>query len=86
MSFLISHKQELDNFTVIAENKPEKGEIPPGRLRRSNSECFIKDPLLNINQIYNQYCDWFALVASLEIYNIPKLSIKWPTLCHLILK
>jgi BirA family biotin operon repressor/biotin-[acetyl-CoA-carboxylase] ligase len=40
---------------------------------------FIKDPLLNINQIYNlNIAIAVALVASLEIYNIPKLSIKWP--------
>jgi BirA family biotin operon repressor/biotin-[acetyl-CoA-carboxylase] ligase len=38
---------------------------------------FIKDPLLNINQIYNlNIAIAVALVASLEIYNIPKLSIK----------
>jgi BirA family biotin operon repressor/biotin-[acetyl-CoA-carboxylase] ligase len=35
--------------------------------------------LLNINQIYNlNIAIVVALVASLEIYNIPKLSIKWP--------
>jgi BirA family biotin operon repressor/biotin-[acetyl-CoA-carboxylase] ligase len=35
--------------------------------------------LLNINQIYNlNIAIAVALVASLEIYNIPKLSIKWP--------
>jgi biotin-(acetyl-CoA carboxylase) ligase len=38
MSFLgLSHKQELDNFTVVIAEKQTKGKgrwVPPGRLRR----------------------------------------------------
>jgi BirA family biotin operon repressor/biotin-[acetyl-CoA-carboxylase] ligase len=39
---------------------------------------FYKDPLLNINQIYNLNIATGCGCWSLEIYNIPKLSIKWP--------
>jgi BirA family biotin operon repressor/biotin-[acetyl-CoA-carboxylase] ligase len=81
----LSHKQELDNFTVVIAEKQTKGKGQMGSTWEAEEgknlivSVFIKDPLLNINQIYNlNIAIAVALVASLEIYNIPKLSIKWP--------
>jgi BirA family biotin operon repressor/biotin-[acetyl-CoA-carboxylase] ligase len=60
MSFLrLSHKQELDNFTVVIAEKQTKGKGQMGSTWEAEEgknlivSVFIKDPLLNINQIYN---------------------------------
>jgi BirA family biotin operon repressor/biotin-[acetyl-CoA-carboxylase] ligase len=59
----LSHKQELDNFTVVIAEKQTKGKGQMGSVWEAEEgknlivSVFIKDPLLNINQIYNQYCD-----------------------------
>jgi BirA family biotin operon repressor/biotin-[acetyl-CoA-carboxylase] ligase len=81
----LSHKQELENFTVVIAEKQIKGKGQMGSVWEAEEgknlilSVFIKDPPLNINQIYNlNIAIAVAVVASLEIYNIPKLSIKWP--------
>jgi BirA family biotin operon repressor/biotin-[acetyl-CoA-carboxylase] ligase len=75
MSFLRIVTQELDNFTVvIAENKLKERADSTWEAEEGKNlivSVFIKDPLLNINQIYNlNIAIVVALVASLEIYNI----------------
>jgi BirA family biotin operon repressor/biotin-[acetyl-CoA-carboxylase] ligase len=81
----LSHKQELDNFTVVIAEKQTKGKGQMGSVWEAEEgknlivSVFIKDSSLNINQIYNlNIAIAVAVVATLEIYNIPNLSIKWP--------
>ena len=81
----LSHKQELDNFTVVIAEKQTKGKGQMGSVWDAEEgknlivSVFIKDPLLSVNQIYNfNIAIAVAVVAALETYDIPKLSIKWP--------
>jgi BirA family biotin operon repressor/biotin-[acetyl-CoA-carboxylase] ligase len=68
----LSHKQELDNFTVVIAEKQTKGKGQMGSVWEAEEgknlivSVFIKDPLLNINQIYNLILRQVAVVASLE--------------------
>jgi BirA family biotin operon repressor/biotin-[acetyl-CoA-carboxylase] ligase len=76
MSFKDCHTQELDNFTVVIAEKQTKGKGQMGSTWEAEEGknlivSFIKDPLLNINQIYNlNIAIAVVFVASLEIYNI----------------
>jgi BirA family biotin operon repressor/biotin-[acetyl-CoA-carboxylase] ligase len=76
MSFLRLSQQELDNFTVVIAEKQTKGKGQMGSTWEAEEGknlivSVFKDPLLNINQIYNlNIAIAVALVASLEIYNI----------------
>ncbi|CAM3072822.1 biotin--[acetyl-CoA-carboxylase] ligase [Flavobacterium frigoris] len=81
----LSNKQELDNFTVVIAEKQTKGKGQMGSVWDSEEgknlilSVFIKDPLLNVNQIYNlNIAIALAVVTALESFNIPELSIKWP--------
>jgi BirA family biotin operon repressor/biotin-[acetyl-CoA-carboxylase] ligase len=81
----LSHRQKLDNFTVVIAEKQTKGKGQMGSVWDSEEgknlivSVFIKDPLLQISQIYNlNIAVALAVVSALESYNIPKLSIKWP--------
>jgi BirA family biotin operon repressor/biotin-[acetyl-CoA-carboxylase] ligase len=79
----LSHKQELDNFTVVIAEKQTKGKGQMGSTWEAEGGKNLVSVLLRIrcyiNQIYNlNIAIAVAVVASLEIYNIPKLSIKWP--------
>jgi BirA family biotin operon repressor/biotin-[acetyl-CoA-carboxylase] ligase len=81
----LSNKQELDNFTVVMTEKQTKGKGQMGSVWDSEEgknlilSVFIKDPLLNVNQIYNlNIAIALAVVSALEAFNIPELSIKWP--------
>lgn len=81
----LSNKQELDNFTVVITEKQTKGKGQMGSVWDSEGgknlivSVFIKDPLLNVDQIYNlNIAIAVAVVNVLESYNIPQLSIKWP--------
>jgi BirA family biotin operon repressor/biotin-[acetyl-CoA-carboxylase] ligase len=81
----LSNRQELDNFTVVVAEKQTKGKGQMGAVWDSEEgknlivSVFIKDPLLNIKQIYNlNIAIATAVVDALEIYNIPEVHIKWP--------
>jgi BirA family biotin operon repressor/biotin-[acetyl-CoA-carboxylase] ligase len=81
----LSHRQKLDNFTVVIAEKQTKGKGQMGSVWDSEEgknlivSVFVKDPLLQISQIYNlNIAVALAVVSALESYNIPKLSIKWP--------
>ncbi|MEZ7498781.1 biotin--[acetyl-CoA-carboxylase] ligase [Flavobacterium sp. Arc3] len=81
----LSNRQELDNFTVVIAEKQTKGKGQMGSVWDSEEgknlilSVFIKDPLLNVNHIYNlNIAVAVSVVNVLESYNIPELSIKWP--------
>jgi BirA family biotin operon repressor/biotin-[acetyl-CoA-carboxylase] ligase len=81
----LSYKQDLDSFTIVVAEKQTNGKGQMGSAWESEQgknlivSVFIKDPLLDINQIYNlNVAISVAVVGALETYNIPKLSIKWP--------
>ena len=81
----LSNRQELDNFTVVVAEKQTKGKGQMGSVWNSEEgknlivSVFIKDALLNVNQIYNlNIAIATAVVDALEIYNIPEVRIKWP--------
>jgi BirA family biotin operon repressor/biotin-[acetyl-CoA-carboxylase] ligase len=81
----LSMKQELTNFTVVSAEKQTKGKGQMGSLWESEEgknlivSVFIKNSLLNVNEIYNlNIAIALSVVTALEVYNIPELSIKWP--------
>lgn len=81
----LSNKQELDNFTVVTAEKQTKGKGQMGAVWNSEEgknlimSVFIKEALLNVNQIYDlNIAIAVAVLSALETYNIPELSIKWP--------
>jgi BirA family biotin operon repressor/biotin-[acetyl-CoA-carboxylase] ligase len=81
----LSYNQDLDSFTVVIAEKQTKGKGQMGSVWESEAgknlivSVFIKDPLLDVNQIYNlNIAISTAVLSVLETYNIPKLSIKWP--------
>lgn len=77
-------KQNLENFTVVsAENQTNgKGQMGAKWVSEIGKNLIfsvlIKNTLNN-NDIYNlNIAIAFAVICSLEKYNIPNLSIKWP--------
>jgi BirA family biotin operon repressor/biotin-[acetyl-CoA-carboxylase] ligase len=81
----LSNKQQLDNFTVVTAEKQTKGKGQMGAVWNSEEgknlimSVFIKEALLNVNQIYDlNIAIAVAVLSALETYNIPELSIKWP--------
>ena len=81
----LSSKQKLENFTVITAENQTKGKGQMGSVWSSEvgknliMSVFVKDSLLVINQIFNlNIAVALAVIESLETFNIPHLSIKWP--------
>ncbi|WP_367768634.1 biotin--[acetyl-CoA-carboxylase] ligase [Flavobacterium sp. WC2421] len=81
----LSSKQKLENFTVVTAENQTKGKGQMGSVWSSEAgknlimSVFIKDSLSDVNQIYNlNIAIALAIIQSLETFNIPNLSIKWP--------
>ncbi|WP_367752143.1 biotin--[acetyl-CoA-carboxylase] ligase [Flavobacterium sp. WC2430] len=81
----LSSKQKLENFTVVTAENQTKGKGQMGSVWSSEAgknlimSVFIKDSLSDVNQIYNlNIAIALAVIQSLETFNIPNLSIKWP--------
>lgn len=81
----ISSNQILESFTVVTAENQTKGKGQMGSVWDSEPSknlimsVLIKDFLFDINQIFNlNIAVSLAVIATLEIHNIPKLSIKWP--------
>ena len=81
----LSSKQKLENFTVVTAENQTKGKGQMGSVWSSEAgknlimSVFIKDSLFDVNQIYNlNIAIALAVIQSLETFNIPNLSIKWP--------
>ena len=74
-----------ENFTVITAEAQNKGKGQMGSVwvsekgKNLTMSVLVKDFLFDINQIYNfNISVAVGIVTVLKIYNIPKLSIKWP--------
>jgi BirA family biotin operon repressor/biotin-[acetyl-CoA-carboxylase] ligase len=81
----LSNKQELENFTVVTAENQTKGKGQMGAVWVSESgknlimSVFVKGLILELNHIYNlNIAVALAVIQTLESYNIPNLSIKWP--------
>ncbi|WP_035673334.1 biotin--[acetyl-CoA-carboxylase] ligase [Flavobacterium sp. 83] len=81
----LSNKQEQENFTVVIAERQTKGKGQMGAVWTSEPgknlimSILVKDFLLDICRIYNlNIAVSLAVITSLESYNIPDLSIKWP--------
>jgi hypothetical protein len=79
----LSNKQELENFTIVTTENQTNGKGQMGSVwtevgKNLIMSVFYKDCLLDVNQILTQY--WYCACdcASLEVFNIPSLMIKWP--------
>ncbi|MBC5836669.1 biotin--[acetyl-CoA-carboxylase] ligase [Flavobacterium muglaense] len=81
----LSSKQDLENFTVVTAENQTKGKGQMGSVWISEAgknlimSVFVKDSLSDVSQIYSlNIAVALAVIESLESYNIPELSIKWP--------
>lgn len=81
----LSNKQELENWTVVTAEHQTKGKGQMGSVWDSEAgknlimSVFVKGLLSDINHIYSlNIAVALAVIQSLESYNIPNLSIKWP--------
>ena len=81
----LSSKQKLENFTVVTAENQIKGKGQMGSVWSSEAgknlimSVFIKDSISDVNQIYSlNIAIALAVIQSLETFNIPNLSIKWP--------
>jgi len=75
----------VENFTVVCTENQTNGRGQMGAKWISEAgknltmSVLIKDVLTDINDIYNlNVAVTLGVIKSLEKYNIPKLSIKWP--------
>ena len=78
-------QQELENFTVVTAENQTKGKGQMGSVWLSDigknliMSVFVKDTLVDVSEIYNlNIAVALAIIESLETFNIPQLSIKWP--------
>lgn len=81
----LSAASHVENFTVVSTEKQTNGRGQMGSKWISEAgknltmSILIKDILTDINGIYNlNIAVTLGVIKSLEKYNIPKLSIKWP--------
>lgn len=81
----LSNKQTVENFTVVTAESQTKGKGQMGSIWVSETgknlitSVLIKDFLSDINQIYNlNIAVSVAVIQALEVWNVPKLGIKWP--------
>jgi len=81
----MANDQITENFTVVTAENQTKGKGQMGAKWSSETgknlimSILIKDVLSDIREIYNlNVAVSVAVIAALEKYNIPKLSIKWP--------
>ena len=82
----MANAQFLDNYTVVTAQTQTNGKGQMGAQWVSESgknlimSVLVKEVLLDIHQIYTlNIAVALAISSVLENYNIPKLSIKWPT-------
>ncbi len=81
----LANTQELENFTVVTAENQTKGKGQMGSVWTSEvgknliMSVFVKDCLLDINQIYNlNIAVALSVIQALERFDIPELKIKWP--------
>ena len=81
----ISHKEALENFTVVTAENQTKGKGQMGAVWNSEvgknliMSVLVKDFLLEINEVFNlNIAVSLAVITALKKSNIPDLSIKWP--------
>lgn len=81
----LSNKQVVENFTVVSAENQTKGKGQMGAVWASEPSknlimsVLIKDFLSDINKIFNlNIAVSLSVIETLESWNIPKLSIKWP--------
>jgi BirA family biotin operon repressor/biotin-[acetyl-CoA-carboxylase] ligase len=81
----LSNKEELENFTVVTAENQTKGKGQMGSIWNTEAgknlimSVLVRDYLFDINQIFNlNIAVSLAVIDTLEVMNIPDLSIKWP--------
>lgn len=81
----ISRKQLIENYTIVTAKNQTKGRGQMGAVWQSESgknltmSILIKDVLNNPSQIFDlNIAVSLAIIEVLTLFNIPKLSVKWP--------
>jgi BirA family biotin operon repressor/biotin-[acetyl-CoA-carboxylase] ligase len=81
----LANHQETENFTVVSAESQTMGRGQMGTTWTSEKgknlmmSVLIKECLSEISEIYNlNIAVALAVIAALEKYDIPQLSIKWP--------
>ncbi|MGA9637512.1 biotin--[acetyl-CoA-carboxylase] ligase [Flavobacterium sp.] len=81
----LSSQQEIDNFTVVTAEIQTKGKGQMGAIwvteegKNLIMSLFVKDFLLGVEGIFNlNVAVAVSIIQSLQNFNIPDLSIKWP--------